>query len=70
MAGLPWVVVFALVAWLALSRGWMWLLVASVFCMGVFAGGTTVGEAIAGTFASALSGAYGLLTSLLAGAAR
>lgn len=64
MAGLPWLVVFALVAWLAVRRGRGFLYGLAVFCMGVVAA-SGFGGTIAGFAQQLLSGVWSGVVTLL-----
>lgn len=70
MAGLPWIFTFLLIALISLRRGWMWLAVLSLFCMGAVAGGTEIGSGVVGAtqtlIATVWTGLVGLLNSVAA----
>lgn len=65
MAGLPWIITFLLLALLAMNRGWGWLAVLSLFCMGVGAADTAAGAAIYNGVTGLLAGAWAGLLSML-----
>ena len=69
MAGLPWVVVFGALAWFGMRRGWGWLVVLSVFCMGVAGADTQPGALIYGGAQGLVAGAWHGLLGLLNSAA-
>jgi hypothetical protein len=64
MAGLPWLVVFALLAWFAARRGWGFAYGLFVFCMGVVAAGG-FGDVVAGAVQNLLAGTWSGIVSLL-----
>lgn len=64
MAGLPWLAVFALIAWFAVARGWAWVYGLALFCMGVIAA-SGFGGVIAGLAQQLLSGAWSSVITLL-----
>lgn len=69
MAGLPWLFVFALTAWLGMKRSWFWLTVLSVFCMGMAAASTALGVSIYGAFTGIIAQGWHALLQLTNSAA-
>jgi hypothetical protein len=70
MAGLPWLFVFSLLAWLGMSRGWFWLTVLSFFCMGMAAADTALGTSIYSSFTGIIVQAWHAVLQLTNSAAR
>lgn len=68
MAGLPWLIVFGIIAWVGLSRGWTWMTLTAVLCMGLGAADTTAGSAFYGGITNMIgsiwSGVVGALNSV------
>lgn len=65
MAGLPWLVVFGGFAFLGIARGWGWLVILSIFCMGVGAADTAAGAGIYDGVTGLIAGAWSGLLSML-----
>jgi hypothetical protein len=64
MAGLPWLFVFALLAWLAVKREWGFAYGLFVFCMGVVSA-AGFGGTIAGFLQEIIGGSWAFLIDLL-----
>lgn len=69
MAGLPWLFVFALMAWLGMARGWAWFTIVSLLCMGMAAYNTALGRAIFGAFSGLIAQCWHALLQLVNSAA-
>lgn len=65
MAGLPWVITFALFALLGMRRGWGWLVVLSVFLMGVSAAHTDIAASLNGLARNTVATIWSSVVSLL-----
>jgi hypothetical protein len=65
MAGLPWIIVFAIIAAVGLWRGWAWVTILSIFCIGVGAADTDAGDAIYSGAQGLISGAWDGVVSAL-----
>lgn len=64
MAGLPWFIVFALIAWFSVRRGWGFVYGFAVFCMGVIAA-SGFGGIVAGFAQQMISGLWSGIVTLL-----
>lgn len=70
MAGLPIAVVFGFIAWFALRRGWTWVAIIAIFCLGNVSGRTSLGSTITGGFETLIDTAWAALVTLLSSVAR
>lgn len=64
MASMPLVLVAALLAWLGMKRGWFWLIVVSIFVMGVSAAGSPMGQGILSGYAAGVLGIWDAIVAL------
>lgn len=65
MAGLPWLVVFGLIAAIAMWRSWGWLAVISLICLGMAMADTTFGSGLYGGATNLLATGWGAIVSSL-----
>jgi len=65
MAGLQWSVVFGLLAFIGHRRGWLWVTILSIFCLGALAGGSTIGSTVVGGAQALIGGLWAGAVSLL-----
>lgn len=64
MASMPMVLVAAGLAWLGMKRGWGWLVLASVFVMGVAAAASPLGRGIYSGYAAAVLGVWDAIVAI------
>jgi hypothetical protein len=65
MAGLPWLIVFALLAAIGMWRGWTWVTVLSLVCVGMAGADTDPGDALYRVATGFVSGAWSAVVSAL-----
>lgn len=70
MAGLPWIVVFVVIALIARWRGWGLIYTISVLCVGAFAAQTVIGSSLLGGAQAAASGVWGAILTMVNSVAR
>lgn len=70
MAGLPWIVVFALLAVVANWRGWGAAFTVAVLCIGIGLGSTAVGQGLYGGITTGITATWNGVTSGLQAAIR
>jgi len=70
MAGLPWIVVFGILAFVANWRGWGMLFTVSVLCIGIALGQTAVGQGLYGGITTGIAATWNGVTSGLQAALR
>lgn len=70
MAGLPWLVVFGLIAAIAMWRGWGWVSVVALLCVGISLGDTTIGSGFYHGTQNLIANVWGGIVSALNSVAR
>lgn len=53
---IPWIVIFAGTAAVGMWRSWGWVVVLSLFCMGVTAANTEIGQSVVGLVTNVIAG--------------